>query len=86
MGFGGSFSVVKRPRRYADNSPPSSAEVKKTWIYTSTPTRLYGIVLNCLGTMTTTCVINIDILYLGNNNADNISKVCDSLEGQVVLN
>jgi hypothetical protein len=25
------------PGREADHSPPSSAEVKETWIYTSTP-------------------------------------------------
>jgi hypothetical protein len=28
---------VKRSRREADHSPPTSAEVKKMWIYTSTP-------------------------------------------------
>jgi hypothetical protein len=28
---------VKRPGREADDSPPTSAEVKKIWIYTSTP-------------------------------------------------
>jgi hypothetical protein len=28
---------VKRPRREADHSPPTSAEVKKMRIYTSTP-------------------------------------------------
>jgi hypothetical protein len=28
---------VKRQGREADHSPPASAEVKKTWIYTSTP-------------------------------------------------
>jgi hypothetical protein len=28
---------VKRPGREADHSPPTNAEVKKTWIYTSTP-------------------------------------------------
>jgi hypothetical protein len=28
---------VKRPGREADHSPPTSAEVKKTWVYTSTP-------------------------------------------------
>jgi hypothetical protein len=28
---------VKRPGREADHSPPTSAKVKKTWIYTSTP-------------------------------------------------
>jgi hypothetical protein len=37
---------VKRPEREADNSPPSSAEVKKTWIYTSTPT--YAFMAWCL--------------------------------------
>jgi hypothetical protein len=28
---------IKRPGREADYSPPGSAEVKKMWIYTSTP-------------------------------------------------
>jgi hypothetical protein len=28
---------VKRPGLEVDNSPPTSAEVKKMWIYTSTP-------------------------------------------------
>jgi hypothetical protein len=28
---------VKRPGREADHSPPASAEVKKMWIYPSTP-------------------------------------------------
>jgi hypothetical protein len=28
---------VKRPGREADHSPPSNAEFKKTWVYTSTP-------------------------------------------------
>jgi hypothetical protein len=37
MGTGGSFPEVKRPAREADHSPPTSAEVKKTWFYTSTP-------------------------------------------------
>jgi hypothetical protein len=31
------FPGVKRPRREADHSPPTSAGVKNTWIYTSTP-------------------------------------------------
>jgi hypothetical protein len=30
-------SEVKRPGREADHSPPTSAEVKKMWIYASTP-------------------------------------------------
>jgi hypothetical protein len=37
---------VKRPGREVDHSPPTSAEVKKMWIYTSTPVRLHGVVLN----------------------------------------
>jgi hypothetical protein len=30
-------SGVKRPGHEADHLPPTSAEVKKMWIYTSTP-------------------------------------------------
>jgi hypothetical protein len=37
MGTGGSFPGVKPQGREADHSPPTSAEVKKMWIYTSTP-------------------------------------------------
>jgi hypothetical protein len=37
---------VKRPGREVDHSPPTSAEVKKMWIYTSVPVRLHGVVLN----------------------------------------
>jgi hypothetical protein len=37
MGTGGSFPGGKRPGREVDHSPPTSAEVKKMWIYTSTP-------------------------------------------------
>jgi hypothetical protein len=33
----GSYPGVKRPGREADHSPPTSAEVKKMWIYTCTP-------------------------------------------------
>jgi hypothetical protein len=43
----GTFSPgVKRPGREADHSPPAGAEVKKMWIYTSTPIRLHGVALN----------------------------------------
>jgi hypothetical protein len=31
------YRGVKRPGREADHPPPTAAEVKKTWIYTSTP-------------------------------------------------
>jgi hypothetical protein len=37
---------VKRPGRKADHSPPSNAEVKNTWIYTSTPP--YAFMALCL--------------------------------------
>jgi hypothetical protein len=37
MGIGGSFPGVQRQGREADHSPPTSAEVKETWIYTGTP-------------------------------------------------
>jgi hypothetical protein len=37
MGTGGSFPGVKRQGREADQSTPTSAEVKKMWIYASTP-------------------------------------------------
>jgi hypothetical protein len=38
---------VKRAGREADHSPPSSAEVKNAWSYTSTPPiRLHGVVLS----------------------------------------
>jgi hypothetical protein len=36
-GFRDSFQGVKRPGREADYSPPTDAEVKKTWVYISTP-------------------------------------------------
>jgi hypothetical protein len=37
MGTGGYFLGVKRLGRETDNPPPTSAEDKKMWIYTSTP-------------------------------------------------
>jgi hypothetical protein len=37
MSTGGSFPGVKRQERDVHHSPPTSAEVKKTWIYTSAP-------------------------------------------------
>jgi hypothetical protein len=36
-GYQGLFPGVKRQVREADHSPPTSAEVEKMWIYTSTP-------------------------------------------------
>jgi hypothetical protein len=37
MGTGGSFPGIERQGREADHSPPTSAEFKKMWNYTSTP-------------------------------------------------
>jgi hypothetical protein len=37
MGTGSSFPGVKLPGREVDHSTPTSAEVKKMWIYISTP-------------------------------------------------
>jgi hypothetical protein len=42
-------SAVKQPGREADSSPPSSAESKNEWSYTSSPTiHLYGVVISYL--------------------------------------
>jgi hypothetical protein len=35
-GYGGSFPGVKQPVSETDHSPPTSAEIKKMWIYTTT--------------------------------------------------
>jgi hypothetical protein len=47
-GYLGALSLgKKRPGREADHSPPSSAEVKNAWSYTSTPPiHLDGVVLS----------------------------------------
>jgi hypothetical protein len=37
---------VKRPGRESEHSSPTSAEVKKIWIYTSTPQ--YAFMAQCL--------------------------------------
>jgi hypothetical protein len=37
MGTGDLSPELKRLGREADHSPPTSAQVKKTWTYTSTP-------------------------------------------------
>jgi hypothetical protein len=37
MSTEGSSPGVKRPGREADHSPPTNAEIKKMWLYTSNP-------------------------------------------------
>jgi hypothetical protein len=46
VGTGVSILRVKRKRREADHSPPSSAEVKNVEIYLHFPICLHGTVLN----------------------------------------
>jgi hypothetical protein len=47
MGIGGSFLEVKRPRREANHSPPSSAKVKGfIELYLHYPKCLHGVVLS----------------------------------------
>jgi hypothetical protein len=47
MGARGFFLVVKRRRREADHSPPSSAEVTEcVELYLHSPIRLHGVVLS----------------------------------------
>jgi hypothetical protein len=41
MGTGALSQGVKRPGREADHSPPISAEVKETWVYTYTPPYIF---------------------------------------------
>jgi hypothetical protein len=62
MGIGGG---LKRQGREADHSLPTSAEVKRTWIYTSAPLyRLHGVAFSQLNTGTTLpflCIIKADV-------------------------
>jgi hypothetical protein len=46
MGTGDSFPGGKWQGREADHSPPTTAEIKKMWIYTSTPP--YAFMAYCL--------------------------------------
>jgi hypothetical protein len=56
LGFGSKLPIkwvpgalslgLKWPGREADHSPPSNAEIKNAWSYTSTPQCLHGVVLN----------------------------------------
>jgi hypothetical protein len=47
VGTRGSFPEVKRPKREADHSPPSSTEVKEcVELYLHSPIRLHGVVLS----------------------------------------
>jgi hypothetical protein len=41
MGGEDPFPGIKRPGREADHSPPSNADVKKIWSYTSSPPYIF---------------------------------------------
>jgi hypothetical protein len=41
MGTAGSSLGVKQPSREADRLPPTTSEVKNTWVYTSGPPYVY---------------------------------------------
>jgi hypothetical protein len=41
MGTGGTFPRGKEAGALADHSPPTSAKVRNTWIYTSTPIHVF---------------------------------------------
>jgi hypothetical protein len=45
-GYRGRFSGCKRPEREADDSPPSSSEIKNGGAVPPLPIRLHGVVLN----------------------------------------
>jgi hypothetical protein len=60
MGIGGYFpGGKKRPGREADRSPPTSAEVKKTWIYTLVNAQL----VKCSGNF----IFTLQAIYIASN-------------------
>jgi len=62
MKSGGSLPCspgAKRPGREVDHSPPSSAEVKNAWSYTSTPSRLHDVVLKHKDNFTFTLAVDL---------------------------
>jgi hypothetical protein len=61
MDIGGSFPGGKRPGREADHSPPASAEVKKMWIYTSTPP--YAFMAQCLNSLSTGTTLPLVLVF-----------------------
>jgi hypothetical protein len=46
---------AKRPGRESDHSPPSSADIKNAWSYTSTPPRFHSVVFNQAQYMSSWC-------------------------------
>jgi hypothetical protein len=56
---------VKRPGRETDHSPPSSAEVKNAWLYTSTPQ--YAFMAWCLVSTGTTLTFTFTSSFINVN-------------------
>jgi hypothetical protein len=55
LGTGGSSPGIEQPVREADHSPPSSAEVKNAWSFTSSPpVYLHGVIVMYRGYFTFT--------------------------------
>jgi hypothetical protein len=68
---------VKRPGLEADHSPPSNAEVKNAWNYTSTPPiRLHEVVLSYKG-VHVGCKVGLK--YIGHEDMDWIHLAEDKL-------
>jgi hypothetical protein len=62
---------VKRQGHEADHSPPTSAEVKKTWTYTSTPPCLQGMCLvKHSDNFTFYFILNFMITFIAQHNED----------------
>jgi hypothetical protein len=74
---------LKQPGREADHSPPISAEVKKTWIYTTIlPIRLHDVVLNYLGTGTAFIFIRDTRKYFDHERKSDIKILTPEYEKQ----
>jgi hypothetical protein len=89
MGTRGSFPGVKRQGREADHSPPSSADIKNAWSYTSTPPiRLHDVVLS-LGNYRACLYLYIYLylyLYLGWEDVDWMHMAQDRDQRRAVVN
>jgi hypothetical protein len=85
--YRGSLCEVKRPWPEVDYSPPSSAEVKNEWSYTSTPLLLFW----CGQTQLCSAILPVDdILHVASNTysvpkqTSGIPNVCLELLSDVI--
>jgi hypothetical protein len=75
---------VKRPGREADNSPPSSAEIKTAWSYTSTPQ--YVFMAWCLVKHRDNFTFYLYLIYRGWEVVDWIHLALDKVHWPDVIN